>query len=176
MRSLSLRTPLQDWSANRSNPRGRLVMVSFRIANMASRWRGVWRLPRVLIGSVYRVLIEWILGVELPWKTSVGPGLRLYHGVGIVINDGAIIGSDVVLRQNVTIGHIRAGQGSPTIEDRVQFGAGAIVLGEITVGHDSRIGPGVVLTNSVPPFSRVTVAAPTVRSRADKAVEPGEHP
>lgn len=154
-----------DLRANRGNIKGQVVMICFRIAHESSRWRGAFWLPGRCIGVFYRVFIEWILGVELPWKLRVGPGLTVFHGHSLVVNDGAVIGSNVVLRQGVTIGHLREGGESPVIEDRVEFGAGAIVIGHVTVGHDSKIGAGVVLRESVPPFSAVVAPEPTIRAR-----------
>lgn len=156
---------LADLRANRGNIKGQLLMISFRLAHESSRWRGALWLPGRVVGVCYRVVIEWILGVELPWKARVGPGLTIFHGHSLVINDGAVIGSHVVLRQGVTIGHLRGGGESPVIEDRVEFGAGAVVIGDVTVGHDSKVGAGVVLRESVPPFSIVIAPEPIIRAR-----------
>ena len=103
----------------------------------------------------YRFITEFGLGMELRPKTRVGAGLRIYHGFGLVVNDHAVIGDDVVLRNGVTIGHKNPGEGAPVIGDRVQIGAGAILIGNITIGSDSIVGAGSVVTKSVPPFSVV---------------------
>ena len=82
----------QDWSANGGNAKGRVVMLLFRIAHLL-RCGPAWLRPLALLyGPFYRVGVEWLMGIELPWKTVVGEGLRLDHGVGLVINDHAIIG------------------------------------------------------------------------------------
>lgn len=125
--------------------------MSFRVASKFSRRTGLlWLIPRVAVGSVYRIIVEWILGIEIPWRLKLGPRARLYHGVGLVINDGATIGADVVLRHGVTIGHAVPAGRSPVIGDGVEFGAGAIVLGEISVGDGAIIGAGAVVTHDVP--------------------------
>ncbi|MBW9210759.1 serine acetyltransferase [Mumia sp. zg.B21] len=142
----------EDLDANKGQPKGQLVVVAFRLAHAARspvdrpvRW---WAVP---VGIVYRLLVEWVLGIEIPWKTTVGRRLRVLHGVGIVVNDGTVLGDDVVLRQNVTLGNKRGGLPCPVVEDDVRFGAGAIVIGDLTVGTGARVGAGAVVTRSVPP-------------------------
>ena len=86
------------------------------------------------------------------------------HGFsGIFISNQAKIGKRVVILQQVTIGsNTIAGSrhfGSPTIEDDVFIGAGAKIIGKITIGHNSRIGAGVTVVEDVPPNS-VVVSAP----------------
>jgi serine O-acetyltransferase/putative colanic acid biosynthesis acetyltransferase WcaB len=76
--------------------------------------------------------------------------LRVYHGAGIVINGRTVLGDDVAIRQNVTIGNARSGGPCPVIGDRVELGAGAIVIGGISIGDDARIGAGAVVTKDVP--------------------------
>ena len=99
---------------------------------------------------LHRFVTEFILGIELRPKTRIGPGLSIYHGVGLVVNDHAVLGRNVTLRNGVTIGHQISGGGTPTIGDNVSIGAGAILLGEIHVGDRAVIGAGAVLTKSVP--------------------------
>jgi serine acetyltransferase len=142
---------LQDWRVNRGNPKGQLIMLSFRLAHRAKQWDSpILRPLRSLIGIVYRVNIEWILGVEIPWKTSIGPDFRIFHGMGTVINDAAIIGSDVTIRHSVTIGHTVAGGACPIVGDGVDIGAGAMLLGEIHIGDRARIGAGAIVVKDVP--------------------------
>lgn len=129
-----------------------MVAVSYRIANAARR--PLDKRPQLwakFLGSIYRVLVEWVLGIEIPWRTQIGVPLRIYHGVGIVINDQSIIGNNVGIRQNVTIGNKGVSGPCPVIEDDVEIGAGAIILGGITIGAGAKIGAGAVVTKSVPP-------------------------
>ncbi|MBM4318507.1 MAG: serine acetyltransferase [Deltaproteobacteria bacterium] len=94
------------------------------------------------------------------------------HGPrGIFISDGASIGRNVVIFQQVTIGSDSlpgsTSQGSPTIGDRVYIGAGAKIIGKVTVGDSCRIGANAVVCQDLPPHS-VAVAAPTrVIQKAD---------
>jgi serine O-acetyltransferase/putative colanic acid biosynthesis acetyltransferase WcaB len=156
MRRLTAQPPwcrelLQDWSANAPDLRGRCVMVAFRLAHLASRHRrGPAAVPAMAYGIVYRLGVEWLMGIEIPWKTRIGPGARLRHGVGLVINDETLIGARVMLRHGVTIGNVRRGGECPVLGDDVELGAGAAVLGGITVGDGARIGANSVVTIDVP--------------------------
>ncbi|MEJ7633691.1 serine acetyltransferase [Aeromicrobium sp.] len=142
---------LQDWAANRPDLRGRIVMVAFRAAHVASRHRkGVLSLPAALAGVIYRLTVEWVLGIEIPWKTSIGPGARLRHGVGLVINDSTVIGSGVMLRHGVTLGNVGRGGDCPVIGDDVEIGSGAVILGGVMIGDRARIGANAVVTKNVP--------------------------
>ncbi|MDR7112930.1 serine acetyltransferase/glycosyltransferase involved in cell wall biosynthesis [Microbacterium trichothecenolyticum] len=157
------RALFQDWQANAGNPKGQLILLSFRFASRLANKSGIlWLVPRVLVGGLYRICIEWLLGVEIPWRLSLGPRARIFHGQGTVVNDGAVIGSDVVLRHGITIGHKRAGGLSPRIGNRVEIGAGAIVLGDIAIGDDATIAAGAVVMKSVP--AGTTVAGNPARA------------
>jgi serine acetyltransferase len=91
------------------------------------------------------------MGIELDYKTSVGPGLALRHGTGLVVHSCAVLGAGCLLRQGVTIGERRPDGKCPTIGDHVEFGAGAIVLGPVSVGRSSVIGAGAVVLHDVAP-------------------------
>jgi putative colanic acid biosynthesis acetyltransferase WcaB len=146
----------QDWKANLGNPKGRIVMVLFRFANWV-RCGPVWVRPLAfLYGPVYRLGVEWILGVELPWKTQVGKGLRINHGMGLVVNDGTRIGANCFLRQNTTIGNKqRDDTKCPILGDRVDVGANVVIIGPVRVGDDAVIGAGAVVVKDVPAYAVV---------------------
>lgn len=129
-----------------------MVAIAYRIANAARKPLDKRpSLPAKFVGVLYRVFVEWVLGIEIPWRTQIGVPLRIYHGVGIVINDQSIIGNNVGIRQNVTIGNKGVAGPCPVIEDDVEIGAGAIILGGITIGAGAKIGAGAVVTKDVPP-------------------------
>jgi putative colanic acid biosynthesis acetyltransferase WcaB len=143
---------LCDWKVNKRNVRIQLFLCLFRLAHRARR--PLDRRPRLValpVGILYKLVSEWLLGIEIPWRTEIGPGLRLYHGYGTVINDGCKLGCNVILRHGVTLGHLFEGGPCPTIEDSVEFGAGAQVLGGVRVGRGARVGAGAVVTHDVPP-------------------------
>lgn len=150
----------QDFRANRGNPKGQMVMLLFRLAQRGRATQGLMVLPAFLYLVAYRVLVEWVLGVELPWGTAVGPRLRLHHGQALVVNDGSTIGADCVLRHATTLGHVASVHNSgsssaPTLGDRVDVGSNVVILGPIHIGADSVIGAGSVVVNDVAPGSVV---------------------
>lgn len=110
----------------------------------ASRGRGV-------LSKVPQLLLRFAFGVEFPPGTVVGAGLDLPHGArGLVVHDRSVIGNDVTLHHNVTLGARRASGPAPVLEDEVNVGAGAAVLGGITVGKGSTIGANAVVLTDVP--------------------------
>ena len=98
-------------------------------------------------------IAQGAIGFELPLDVDVGPGLRVYHGWSLVINDKVKIGENVTLLHSVTIGGTR--KGAPTIEDDVTVATGAIIIGPVTIGKGSIIGAGAVVTKDVPKNSVV---------------------
>jgi serine acetyltransferase len=106
----------------------------------------------VPILAVYRVVVDWVLGVELPPSVVAGPGLRIWHGTGLVVHANVRLGADVTLRHNTTLGAKGEAHDAPApvIGDRVDVGAGAIVLGDLTVGDDAVVGAGAVVVDDVP--------------------------
>ncbi|WP_214407133.1 serine O-acetyltransferase [Pseudonocardia lacus] len=111
--------------------------------------------------------------VDLPWKTRVGPGFRLFHGWGAVVNTEAVIGADVSLFHGVTLGQgdrIAADgsrtTGYPVIGDEVWIGPHAIIVGGVTVGRGARIAGGAVVTKDVPAGAMVA-GNPAVVVRSD---------
>ncbi len=148
----------QDWRANAGNPKGRLVMLLFRLAHLL-RCNVITFILFIWYFLIYRVMVEWFLGIELPWKTRIGPGFRLDHGQALVINDGTVFGAGCTVRNSTTIGNKRLKDGTytraPIFGDRVDIGANAVIIGPITIGHDVAIGAGAVVVKDVPPNSVV---------------------
>ncbi|MBD3243640.1 MAG: serine acetyltransferase [Chitinivibrionales bacterium] len=114
------------------------------------------RLMRGIPAKVYWVLYRHVrnyYGIELPYKARIGRRCRIAHQSGIVVHPNARIGDDCLLRHNVTIGAARDHRAweAPCLENGVQVGAGAQVLGPITIGEGARIGPNAVVMTNVPP-------------------------
>ena len=103
---------------------------------------------------VYKVLyktVQILAGIELPCEARVGRGCRIDHFGGIVVSGYAEIGDGCVIRQGVTIGLRHADEPlAPRIGDRVDIGAGAKLLGPITVGDGASIGANAVVLSDVP--------------------------
>lgn len=160
-----------DWSANRGYAKSRLVLGLLRSAQYWRSKRGIGRVGHILVGGFYKFVSEWCLGIEIPASTTIGPGLRLRHGVGVVINPHSVIGANVMLRHGVTLGNRRELDDCPTIDDGVELGAGVVVVGSVRIGQDSRIAPNVVVMDDVPPRSVVLPAPTLVKPRREPALE-----
>ena len=96
-------------------------------------------------------------GIEIHPGATIGKGLFIDHGTGVVIGETAVLGDNVTLYQGVTLGGTGKEQGKrhPTLEDNVMVSAGAKVLGSFTIGDNSKIGAGSVVLSTVPPNSTV---------------------
>ncbi|MGD0374138.1 MAG: serine O-acetyltransferase [Streptosporangiaceae bacterium] len=121
----------------------------------------LWRRDRRLLARLCSALTEMLTGVDIHPGAVLGPGLFIDHATGVVIGETAEVGADVTLYHGVTLGgtSLKRGKRHPTVGDRVTIGAGAKVLGPITIGHDSRIGANAVVVQPVPPDS-VVVGVP----------------
>ena len=96
-------------------------------------------------------------GIEIHPAAEIGQGFFIDHGAGVVIGETAQIGNDVTLYQGVTLGGtgFQTGKRHPTLEDNVTVGAGAKLLGAITVGHGAKVGANSVVIHDVPPNTTV---------------------
>lgn len=137
------------------------AIAAHRVANRLCR-AGVPFLPR-LISQVARS----VTGIEIHPAARIGKRCFIDHGAGVVIGETAVIGDDVMLYHGVTLGghgwwaDPKGAKRHPTICDNVTLGVGCSVLGPVTVGADSRIGPHAVVIEDVPP--RSIVVAPKGR-------------
>ncbi|WP_313127876.1 serine O-acetyltransferase EpsC [Anaerocolumna sp.] len=96
-------------------------------------------------------------GIEIHPGATIGKGLFIDHGNGVIIGETTIIGDNVTLYQGVTLGGTgkESGKRHPTIGNNVMISAGAKILGSFTVGENSKIGAGSVVLTEVPPNSTV---------------------
>ena len=117
---------------------------------------------------------RWITGIEIHPGATLGPGFFIDHGMGVVIGETAEVGADVTLYHGVTLGgtSLSKGKRHPTIGDRVVIGAGAKVLGNITIGADSRVGANAVVVKSVPENSVVVGVPGQIVRRSQPAHAP----
>lgn len=116
-----------------------------------------WQHNLKLIGRVISQVTRAITGIEIHPGADIGQGLFIDHGMGVVIGETSEIGEDVTLYHGVTLGgtSLQKGKRHPTLGDRVVVGAGAKILGAITIGADTRIGANAVVVRSVPANSIV---------------------
>lgn len=91
--------------------------------------------------------------MQISSQTTIGSGLYIGHGVGIIINSSSKIGSNVTLSQFLSIGSNKGK--AATIEDNVYIAPSVCLVEDIIIGHDSVIGAGCVVTKNVPPYSMV---------------------
>jgi serine O-acetyltransferase len=128
--------------------------------------------PR-LFSQVMRLLTM----IEIHPGATIGKSFFIDHGNGVVIGETAIIGDEVTIYQGVTLGGTgkEKGKRHPTIGNNVVVGAHAIVLGNILVGDNSRVGAGAVVTKPVPPNSTVVGNPARIVVRDGKRIETLAH-
>jgi len=115
-----------------------------------SRKPGLLRSALVKFHAVIFRIVETITGISLPAETQIGPGLRIYHFGNIFIHPDAVIGRNCTLRPGVTIGNVGIEGPVPVVEDDVDFGAYAQVLGNVHVGRGAKLGAMTVVLSDVP--------------------------
>ncbi len=116
-------------------------------------WRRGWTTSARWLSQVAR----WLTGIEIHPGATIGRGILIDHGMGVVIGETAEVGDNVTLYQGVTLGGVSLNpeKRHPTIEDDVVIGAGAAVLGPFTVGKGARIGANAVVLRAVEPGTTV---------------------
>ncbi len=162
-------------AARRGDPAARsLVEVALAYPGVHALWahrvcHRLWhanplgKLPARLLSQLVRALT----GIEIHPAAVLGRRLFIDHGMGVVIGETSRVGDDVVLFHGTTLGgrSMTRGKRHPTVGDRVVIGAGAKVLGPISVGDDAQIGANAVIVKDVP-SGTVAVGVPgRVRER-----------
>jgi serine O-acetyltransferase len=136
----------------------------------ASHW--LWTHNFKLLGRWLSQLVRGFTGIEIHPGATIGPNFFIDHGMGVVIGETAEVGANVTLYHGVTLGgkSLNKGKRHPTLEDNVVVGAGAKILGAITIGANSHIGANAVVVKSVPPDS-VVVGVPVQQITSRIATE-----
>ncbi|MBF0158535.1 MAG: serine O-acetyltransferase [Magnetococcales bacterium] len=122
------------------------ALLLYRVAHRL--WRGRLKLLARLISHLARLLT----GIEIHPGAAIGRGFFIDHGMGVVIGETTEIGHDVTLYHGVTLGGTSWNKGKrhPTLEEGVIVGAGAKILGPVTIGHHARVGSNAVVVRDVP--------------------------
>jgi len=135
-------------------------------AHRTEHW--LWQHGLKLLARWFSHMTRFWTGIEIHPGAKIGHSFFIDHGMGVVIGETAEIGNGVTLYHGVTLGgtSLEKGKRHPTLEDEVVVGAGAKVLGNITIGAHSRIGANAVVVKSVPPNSVVVGVPGQVVSRS----------
>jgi serine O-acetyltransferase len=161
----------EDWRTYERDParQGLWVMAVYRFGRWRYGIKPAWlRLPFSFIYKLLKLLSQILTGIDLPCEVTVGKRLLIEHFGGIIISGDTVLGDDVVVRNGVTIGLKRTGErGAPVIGNRVDIGAGAKILGAITIGDDVVIGANAVVITDVPPNSLAVGVPARIIARAE---------
>ena len=146
------------------------VMVAYRISH------GLWQIGLYFLARLIMQVARVLTGIEIHPAAKIGPGFFIDHGMGTVIGQTAVIGRDVTLYHDVTLGGVmpaidsqkqRDAKRHPTLGDNVIVGAGAQILGPITVNRCARIGGNSVVTKDVPEGATVVGVPARQMSKPD---------
>lgn len=113
----------------------------------------LWQREFYLIARIISMLSRFFTGIEIHPAARIGEGFFIDHGMGVVIGETTEIGNNVTLYHGVTLGGVswQRGKRHPTLQDGVVVGAGAKILGPVTVGQNARIGSNSVVVKDVQP-------------------------
>ncbi|MBD5403198.1 serine O-acetyltransferase [bacterium] len=139
------------------------ALIAYRFAHRLYKWN-IPLLPRI-ISYITRI----ITGIEIHPGAKIGRRFFIDHGEGVVIGETTVVGDDVLIYQQVTLGGTgkESGKRHPTLGNNVIVGAGAKVLGNITISNNVRIGAGSVVIENVPEDSTVVGIPGRVVHRAE---------
>lgn len=117
----------------------------------------LWQVKLKLAARIYSNWIRAVTGIEIHPAAKIGRRFFIDHGMGVVIGATAIVGDDVMIYHDVTLGARTGGTGKrhPTIGNNVVIGSGARVIGDISVGNGVKIAANMVVTKSVPASTNV---------------------
>lgn len=142
-----------------ANLKGRVIVVCYILmrffrTKMTNRFLFILLSPTIIL---YKFITDLILGCEIPASTKIGSGLIIHHGRGLVLNPHVVIGKNVTLKHNTTIGNKEtlSGEdvGSPVIKDNVVIGPNSVIIGPVVIGENSIIGAGSVVVKDIEPYS-----------------------
>lgn len=178
MQKVSIRIRLKEdiETAKRRDPAARSTAeIVFAYPGIHAVWghriaHWLWRKKRFLIARIVSNIFRSRTGVEIHPGAKIGRRFFIDHGMGIVIGETVVIGDDVMLYHNVTLGGrvFTREKRHPTIENNVLIGAGAKILGNIVIGEGSTVGANTVVTKDVPPGTVV------IGATHKKPVKPAE--
>lgn len=115
-------------------------------------WHRLWKWRLRILSRWLANFTRWFTGVEIHPGAVLGNRVFIDHGMGVVIGETAVVGDDVLIYHGVTLGgkSLNPGKRHPTVGNRVVLGAGAKIIGPITIGDDVSVGANAVVTKDVP--------------------------
>ncbi len=131
------------------NPFTRPLLTSIKAYQYHRARGGAWHALQRKIARMRHLFWSVVTQSDIGLEARLGKGLLLPHPNGVVIHEDAQVGEDCMIMQQVTIGMIGAGE-VPTVGNRVYIGAGAKILGKLSVGDGARIGANAVVMSDVP--------------------------
>jgi serine O-acetyltransferase len=160
---------VEDFIQHRKDPFswGFWALLIYRLGSIRSRFTNpLIRKPWGAVHYVAARLAELAFGVSIGINVKIGRRFTIEHFGCIIIHNDVVIGDDVIIRQGVTLGNRRlsAPLDAPIIGSRVNIGAGAKILGRLTVGDNVDIGANAVVLDDVPP-NCIAVGVPAVIKR-----------
>lgn len=150
MKKEEIITLQKDLQVIGNNTKGKFFIKSFRKANAFSKAKGFRRKVGNLYRIYYKIIFNYILGIDIPDTTNIGYGFNVFHGQSLIINAESVIGNNVTIRHNTTIGNSSPGSKCPRIGNNVNIGANVVIIGDITIGDNVVIAAGSVVIKDVP--------------------------
>lgn len=118
----------------------KVFIVLFRLAQLR-RVNSILNISLFPIHVLYHVYSHFILNIEIPINCKIEAPVIIWHGTGVVVNPNVVIGSHCIIRNGVTIGNDGRSDECPTLARNVEIGANAVVVGNIKIGENTKIGP-----------------------------------
>lgn len=167
-------------NAKSHDPAARSSFETFVVASglhaiWAHRWEyWLWNHKMRFLARVGSQITRFWTGIEIHPGATIGRRFFIDHGMGVVIGETAEIGDDVMLYHGVTLGgrSLEKGKRHPTLENNVVVGAGAKILGPITIGKNSSVGANSVVVKDVPADSSVVGIPGVVKPKKELPVIP----
>ncbi|NJM96316.1 MAG: serine O-acetyltransferase [Phormidesmis sp. RL_2_1] len=137
----------------------------------------LWNMGLPFIPRMISHFARALTGIEIHPGATIGSGVFIDHGMGVVIGETAIVGDSALIYQGVTLGGTgkESGKRHPTLGSNVVVGAGAKILGNIQIGNNVRIGAGSVVLREVPSECTVVGVPGRIVYRSGERVDPLEH-
>lgn len=134
-----------------------LMMPGYRAIKAWYKTNWLYRHKHYVLARWWSLRVQQKTGIDIHPGATIGRRFFIDHGVGVVIGETCIIGDEVRIYQGVTLGGTgkEHGKRHPTVEDGVMIGAGAKIIGNITLGRESKVGAGAIVIRNVEPGATV---------------------